>query len=42
MMFMGMILCIIMLGLGAYEAFGDWLAEPFARKMGKGGQNKKR
>ena len=41
MMFIGMLLCILMLGLGAYEAFGNWMAEPFARKTGKGGKNGK-
>lgn len=41
MMFIGMLLCILVLGLGAYEAFGSWMAEPFTRKTGKGGSNRK-
>ena len=28
MMFIGMILCFIMLGLGTYEVFGDWFFNP--------------
>ncbi len=39
MLFIGMLICMIVLCLMAFETFGDWFVEPFTRKYK--GDNKK-